>query len=259
MIHEQLQEFMQYVPRLHAGMLKTAAAVLSAREMLQNPHQATAVGLYLAAKALYGEDLLQWEPETLWLTLEKDKIDLTELERNKLQAAITLTTNPAFYWDNLVFQRTVHALCEEYYDSESLLECSVAHMCWAVYEAGILRGLDQETPQIPEFDEDVQQYVAVCLSRAGYALPPPPLVEFCEDNLDALFAKGSEFAELKKELKYAWAKLDKSALERTEFSEDALGIQLSRLSFCYLYVSERADAVAADLAKLGSHTKVTSF
>lgn len=250
-LHVGFKTLWGLVPSINQGLMtKTASeqAHNGALKVLKDPQTNTAAGLYLAARTVYGEDILKWEPETLWLTLDKDGVNLPDEERNKLQAAISLIVHPAFYWDNLVFQRTVQALNGELFDPETLQECVAAHMAWAVYEAGVIRGLDNDQVVIPEFDEDVQQYIAVCLLREGYVLPPEPLNEFVSDNLEGLFPKTSYSATLKKEVADSWEALDKNALERTEFFENELGVQLAQLSACYLYVKKWADQLAEDLS-----------
>jgi hypothetical protein len=250
-LHENFKTFWGMVPQINHGlMLKTASDVAQsgALKVLKDPQTNTAAGLYLAARTVYGEDILQWEPETLWLTMDKDGVNLPEEERNKLQAAISLVVHPAFYWDNLVFQRTVQALNGELFDPEALQECAAAHMAWAVYEAGVIRGLDNDQTIIPEFEEDVQQYIAMCLFREGYVYPPEPLHEFVTDNLENLFPKNSYAPSLKKEVTDSWEALDKTALERTEFFENELGVQLAQLSACYLHVKKWADQLAEDLS-----------
>lgn len=250
-LHEGFVQLWGMVPAMNRGMMtKTASEATKngALQVLKDPQSNTAAGLYLAARTVYGEDILTWEPETLWLTMEKDGINLPDEERGKLLAAITLVVHPAFYWDNLVFQRTVRAFNGELFDPETLQECSAGNMAWAVYEAGVIRGLDNDEAIIPEFDEDVQQYIAVCLFREGFVYPPEPLHEFVADNLEGLFPKGSYAATLKKEVADSWAGLDKDILERTEFFENELGVQLAQLSACYLYVKGLADQLADDLS-----------
>ena len=89
--------------------VKTPERKAISQEVLTNPTERSAIALIMSLRNLYGVEYLYWEPETLWLTLEKDGIVLNELTRDKIQAAITLFINPAFFWDNLVFQRTVQA------------------------------------------------------------------------------------------------------------------------------------------------------
>jgi hypothetical protein len=246
-MHSEIQTLVNSAPSFQQFLEKTASSEQTAKQFLKNSENSSAASLYMAVRIIYGLDILDWEPESLWFTLERDGFELAEEARNKLQGAITLQRVPSFYWDNLVFQRTVQAFNNEPFDPESLQEPPAAYMAWAVYEAGIIRGLDPEGHEIPEFDEDVQQFIAVCLRREGYIMPPQPL-DFVEDNLDKMLVK--ESSDLKKEVKQAWAKLDKEALIRTEFAENALGIQLAQLAACYLYVQERSENLSGDLLLL---------
>ena len=96
-----------------------------AKKLLQDlPEDCPAAVIYAAVRALYGVQIQDWEPETFWLTLQKDDIDLDNEARNKLEAALTLQTNLAFYWDNLVFQNTVQALNGMPFDPDALQEPS---------------------------------------------------------------------------------------------------------------------------------------
>jgi hypothetical protein len=63
-----------------------------------------------------------------------------------------------------------------------------------------------------------------------------------------LFPARSYAATLKKEVADSWEALDKTVLERTEFFENELGVQLAQLSACYLYVKKWADQLADDLS-----------
>jgi hypothetical protein len=253
MLEEQLERLVAAAPRLQERLLKTASFTAEARSLLLDPNDNTAAGLYLAARRLYGIELLNWEPETIWLTMKADGIDLPEGERNKLQAAITLQVNPSFYWDNIVFQQTVQALSDEPYDPEALQEVHPAHMDWAVYEAGVIRGLDPDAQEIPEFDEDVQMYVAVCLKRAGYVVTPKSL-NFAQDDLDLLLPK--EVSRFQKEVRDAWKQLDKTRLADTEFYENRLGVQLSKLASSYLFTKERAEKLGEEVASLQMTTVI---
>lgn len=247
MIEEQLERFVAVAPKLQAGIVKTASQEAAARSILMDPDKNTATGLYLAARTLYGIEILTWEPETIWLTLENDGIDLPIDERNKLEAAITLQVNPSFYWDNIVFQQTVQALSGEPFDPESLQEVHPAHMNWAVYEAGVIRGLDPDSQQIPEFDEDVQMYVGVCMHRAGYVITPKSL-KFAQDDLDKLIP--TDVSAFQKEVRDAWSKLDKTRLADTEFFENRLGVQLAKLASCYLFTKDRAEKLGEEVVDL---------
>lgn len=237
--------------RAHEYQGQTPGRKQTAERFLNNPEDRTATVLLMALRTLCGPGVLAWEPESIWLTLERDfGIDLPEDARDKIQAAITLVVNPSFFWDNIVFQRTTKALNGELYSPESLQECHPAHMNWAVYEARVIRGHDPDTEDSEAFielDEDVQQYIAVCLNRAGMVLPPHYLSQVA-DNLQGMIPaeNHAEIATVKKR----WQHLDKEGLPERVFQETFLGIQLSHLATCYVYAQERAQKLAQDVLTL---------
>jgi len=247
-MEQLLEKFAGKVSSLADYTVKTAQRAQIARMFLREGDERSAAVLLMALRTLHRIDSFYWEPETIWLTLEReDKVDMGELGRNKLMAALTLIHNPAFFWDNLVFQRTVQAFNGEPFDPEALQECSPGYMAWAVYAARLIRGLDPEEPVEAEIDEDVQQYIAVCLKRAGFVYPPNQLTIIADNLIKLLPKENLEFVE---EVKKSWEHLDKGALSEREFREDPLGVQLARLASCYEYVRERADAMANEILML---------
>jgi len=203
--------------------------------------------IYAATRRAYGLEVLSWEPETIWLTMEKDGIDLSISSRDKLLAAIALIVNPQFYWDHIVFENTVHAFVGNVSNPDVIQECHPIEMAWTVYEADVIRGMDPEGKSHTEFDEDVQQYIAVCLQRAGFICAPEEL-EVVDDNLAELLPNDAK--NLRKEVKYAWEKLDKGVLQRTEFAENPLGVNLSRLAGTYVYIEDLAKSMGQDFLDL---------
>jgi hypothetical protein len=117
-------------------------------------------------------------------------------------------------------------------------------MAWAVYEAGVIRALDPDDKSIPDIDEDVQQYIALCLKRAGYVCPPNSL-KVVADNLESMLPpKSKEFIS---QVQNSWDHLDKRILRDRVFPEDPLGVQLAQLASCYEYVKDRANNMASDV------------
>lgn len=246
-----LDTLTELAPRLSEQLLeKTAAISPQAREILRESKERSAAALYLAVRTLLGVQVTAWEPETIWLTLERrDNIELDTIARNKIQAAITLIINPSFYWDSLVFQRIARVINGDHLDPYTLQEIHPAEQCWAVYEAGIIRGLDLDLPVMPDFDEDVQSYTAVCLQRDGFVLPPEQLL-YAREALQNLYPKKArEFAAT---VMKSWSQVKKENLRERKFPEDSLGVQLSYLSGCKLYVEERAEALAKDINSLSA-------
>lgn len=244
-MYSKLEKLVAHIPILQKALTKTATQITYASQVLKDADQHTAVGLFMAVRTLYGIEVLDWEPETLWLTLDKDGYTLEEESRNKIQAAITLILNPSFYWDSIVYQQTVQAFNAQPFDPEALQEPAVAHMCWAVYEANAIRGLDPaDADMIPEFDEDVQMFTAVVLKRAGYLYPPSSL-QYCDLALKTIYAVDP--TRIDKEIAKAWKAIDKKRLEDTTFAETPVGIQLSKLATNYLYVQDNAELLAEEL------------
>ena len=215
---------------------------------LKNADDSRCAGvLYTAARGAYGLEVLSWEPETIWLTMEMEGVELSLVNRDKLLAAIALIVNPQFYWDHIVFENTVQAFVGNVSNPDVIQECHPIEMAWTVYEANAIRGMDPEGKGHIEFDEDVQQYVAVCLQRAGFICAPEEL-EFVDDNLADLLPDDAK--KLRKEVKDAWGKLDKGVLQRTEFAENPLGVNLSRLAGTYVYVEDLAKSMGQDFLEL---------
>jgi hypothetical protein len=246
-MQELLNEFAEKVASFKDYTVKTTERESIARYLISRTSETSASALLMALRTLYGIESLFWESETIWLTLGKDKIEVQEDDRNKLQAALTLLHNPAFFWDNIVFQRTVQALNSQPFDPETLQECHPAHMAWAVYEATLIRGLDPEDPGVAEIDEDVQQYMAVCLKRAGFVYPPEQLL-MVEDNLANMLSK--EQLPFIETVKKTWSHVNKKVLRDRVFQEDPLDVQLMRLASVYEYVKERGKFMAADIVAL---------
>lgn len=246
-MQEVLDAFAQKVATFKDYTVKTAERGVTAKYLLEHSMETSAAALLMALRNLYGIDCLYWEPETLWLTVEKDGIELPEEARNKIQAAITLIHNPSFFWDNIAFQWTTQALNNQVFDPEALQECHPAHMAWAVYEATLIRGLDPDDPEAAELDEDVQQYIAVCLKRAGFVYPPDQLRPVSDNLAGLLPADQATFIE---QIKKTWEHLDKKSLPEKEFQETPLDVQLSLLASVYEYIKGRAKEMAAEIVSL---------
>jgi hypothetical protein len=245
--NEEMEKLASFTSKLASFEIKTAGRELKARKYLSTSEGVSAIALVMALRNLYGIECLYWEPETTWLTLDKDQITTSVCTREKIQAGLSVIKNPAFFWDNLVFQRTTQAFNDVVYDAEALQECQPAHMAWAVYEAALLRGIDPDTAETPEIDEDVQQYIAVCLYRAGFVYPPT-ILQVVANNLEDLYPKDT--LGFIQQVKKSWEGLDKTKLRDRVFTESSLDVQLAQLASCYIYERERAAAMAADVLAL---------
>lgn len=203
----------------------------------------------LAAKVV-GNDYMAWEPESIWLSMERMGIDVPVINRIKLMAGVTLVVMPSFYWDGVVFENTALAFDHLIPTPDALDEATAAQCAWAVREATWI--LSQHGDPSRDFFHEPAAYVAVVLHREGFVLAPSQLA-FAQDQLDLLnptCKSDKNCHKLRDETKTAWAALDKKNLEHHPFSESPVDVQLARLAAVELHIRDREAQTAADLAQL---------
>ncbi len=217
----------------------------AAAQAILTDSEATATGVFRAAELLLGQQIRNWEPESIWLEMQDNGIDVPTLNRDKLLAVNSILLEPAFYWDAGLFENTALAFNNAPVIPTLLQEASPGELSWAVYEAELLMysaGLD------PHFDYEPAKYAAVVLHRDGFLLAPELLV-FAQEELDKLTRGHKDICE---KVKNRWEKTDKDKLDTLELEEEPSDVQLALLSSVWLYVHERAKRYQQDLASLAS-------
>jgi hypothetical protein len=210
--------------------------------MLQDA-DATATGCMRALEVLCGPEFRAWEPESIWLTLDRQGADPPVVNRDKILAAITLTMVPAFWWEVHAFENTVLAFNNVVSDHRVVQEATPAQIAWGVYEAEIFYD-GQDTPA---FDHEPTTYTALVLQRAGF-LRAPDLLSFAQRELTKHSRNGAGVTA--HEVDVAWSKVKKTTLVERQFSDSALDVQLGRLASVELYVQQRLSRYQADLTRL---------
>jgi hypothetical protein len=203
----------------------------------------SAVVLMACLPTLLG-DFLAWEPESIWLELQHQGVDLPVENRAKIMAAVALRLVPSFYWDGIVFEKTALALDGIAPNADILEEASPARLAWAVVEAAWILRRAKETAY--EVGSEPRAYAGVVLARAGYIIAPEQL-EFAQHALTReRFHKG----ELYDEIKTRWAAVDKDRLEQLTLTESPIDVQIARLAVVELHVRERRARAERDLIKV---------
>jgi hypothetical protein len=228
---------------LRIGPIKRAAAALSRARQVFASDSSSAISVFVAARQLLG-DHDAWEPEAIWLTLERTDVDLSPINRAKLMAAIALTLVPSFYWDGLVFEKTAISFTGRVPNPAALEEATSAELAWSVREAGWI--LSVAELELPDFGHEPAAYAAVVLAREGLVLAPPEL-SFCQDLLDGMNPGSSS---LKTEVRSTLAALSADELETHRYEETPTGVQLAQLAAIALHVREQRKRAAADLSVL---------
>lgn len=235
------------VPRLKtAADAQEATQQREAEAMLRDPHT-TATGCFKAAEALCGNGFRSWEPDSLWLTLDRRGVDIPLVNRDKLLAAVTMSLVPAFWWEVNAFENTVMAFNNVVSNPEILQEATPAQVSWAVYEAELLYSQIEDLEDTPIFDREPVLYTAVVLHRAGF-LRPPDMLSFAATPLRDMNKNGVEVSI--NELDEAWSKLRKMDITKIQLGDSPLEIQLGRLAAVQLYIEDRRKQYDDDLARL---------
>jgi hypothetical protein len=127
-----------------------------------------------ALTAKYGPDWMEWQYPVLRETLSRDGINISKVNLAKAMAAAAVATRDEFwqYWE------TFHFLCQALSghipNAESLQEHTIGDMMVAVDTAVQLRQHLKELTHMPEFSEEVAQYVAhQALEQGVWYLPAP--------------------------------------------------------------------------------------
>jgi hypothetical protein len=216
------------------------------RQVLED-EDSSATGCFLAVREACGAMCRAWEPESIWLTFERRKIDIPPINRDKILAAHTLTMVPAFWWEVNCFQNTVMAFNNVLSNPEALQEATPGQLAWGVFEAEMIYSYS-DFEETPAFDREPMLYTGACLHRAGYVLAPD-LLKFAQDALDH-FNEGK--TRLKKgDVQDAWRKLQGKNLAKRTWKEDSpLDVQLARLASVNLYIEEQAKRYQTDLSQL---------
>ncbi len=205
-----------------SGSLHKAAA-----ELPQNSwNELSTVPAWYAARIIgkYDQAWFDWEPETLWITIQKDfKTILGELARNKINAVKTILMNDSFWEEWEIFEKIVGTF-NDHVPNFLLVEVpSPAQMAWAVREANYLNPGNS-------FSDEVSSYVRAVCKEAG-------LVYFPED---LQFAQSKPLGKLGADVKSAWEMIRDNL--KLDIVENELGVNLVRLQAIAIYVQGKTDA-----------------
>ena len=201
-----------------------------------------AVALMRAVTALIGE-FLAWEPESIWLELHRQGVDVPEENRARIMAAQTLRLVPSFYWDGIVFEKTALAFAGIMPSADILEEASPARLAWAVVEAAWIIRDGREASW--EFQHEPRAYAAVVLHRAGFVQAPEQL-SFAQLWLN----RERRDDHLLEDVRARWTRVSKDHLEQLTLGETPEDVQIARLAAVELHVRERRAAVERALARL---------
>jgi len=221
---------------------------MSLKSLLTNEDTCASAVLYAVEKIL-GEGTLLWEPQSIWMELKHQGIDLPVSNREQLMAARNLLTTGRFWYDATVFEKTCTAFNNEEINTDGLEEASVAYIAWTVWETheiakhyGVLESA--------VFDREPVSYTGVQLYRENFVTAPDEL-KWAQASLNRHYPK--EINTLQRTVVEGWAAAPRdSRLRDAAFPETPEGVQLARLAIVQHHMNTRREGYIRDCAKVTS-------
>jgi hypothetical protein len=135
----------------------------------------------------YGNEVLDWEIQTILLELKDDfNVTLPDINRDKIEALRISMRTDQFFNDWLMFNNTCQALAGEKVVSDTFDPATPEQLAWGIVEIGLLYGKEN----IPMFSEDIRKFIGVILTDNGIIKPVDVLklaimpTDALLDNLD---------------------------------------------------------------------------
>jgi hypothetical protein len=144
-----------------------ASAPVTIRNLFTH-HDTHPVVIQFALLRSYGTEWIDWEPETIWASVQKTfQSQISELARAKVQAVKTCLSSPAPWESWQVFEKVVQAL------NNNIPR-------WDIMQAPALEqlyaGVDiLEEIQKRPFSDEVKHYMAAAVLNEDVIFVPPPL------------------------------------------------------------------------------------
>ncbi len=153
----------------------TTRAPVSRTNIWRHP-DAHALVLLVLVLDRYGQDGMEWEPETLRLTLARDGIQLSQSSWTKIMAARVLLHSPSPWRQWNAFHVTCRGLAGLAPNFHYLELPEFGHLMAGV---DAMRVLDPSR----ETADEVDKFVAAALKNDGIPYAPPPL-DFAQNELE---------------------------------------------------------------------------
>lgn len=214
----------------------------------------------------YGQDSLEWEPETLRMTLEKDGLQLSQSVWTKILAARTLllTPSPWRQWHVLaVVARGLAGLVPNFHYLE---EPELGQLGAAIDMMKIADPTRETTDEIDKFvaavfKSDGQPWAMPPLDFAQYELEEPELeckscgsihrndgdVKCVTCGSQLLLPLPYPFAALRDQVKAVFAKKSRTLSDSGLDPEDPADLCVGRLLDAWAYIRERRSALSQQL------------
>lgn len=203
----------------------------AAGEIMEKDSSIKILKLYQFLNDKYDREWWDWEPETIWKSLEDSHIEGETPEGVKNAAmALQLTTNthaPFEHWH--IFEKVGHAFNSNPVSFAIVQPLEIEEACLTM---AILKRIQPKTA----FDGEVLTYVAACAKNCGVSFLPDDLAPGVQDKLNEITFEYP----LREAVKKSWDKgLGGKSFSGGDDFDGYIQIQLSRLKEIKDYLQEK--------------------
>jgi len=186
--------------------------------------------IYETLNDRYTDSWQDWEPETLWQTLEYDQLyDITEQLKNMIQAlqVVCKTNFPFEEWN--VFENVGHAFNGNSVSFGSLQPLELNEVAWTC------RALEAIRPGTL-YEDEVDGYIAACMKNAGMVYIPSSISKDSATINSALNRIGND----ESLQTIVSLHIDRFSVKLFGSEDEMLKIQLQKLQECIEYADAQA-------------------
>lgn len=138
----------------------------SPKTILEDQKAPATALLALVTKA-YGSEAYEWDPMTLKVELQTDyKCEITDLQSDKIQAAITILTTDQYEQNIVVFEALNHLLNHQETDLDEMDPLEAEELIIGLTEAYMIKAEEMD------FSPEVRAYAGVVFYSYGMHQPP---------------------------------------------------------------------------------------
>lgn len=151
------------VGRYEVNPKAAARALLLSDETFASP-------LFLIVMDKYGEEALQWAPETIRRELEDDfQLELPKESLDKIMAAISVVTTNFFYKDVTKFIEICNIFAGDDFQPDEFDPADADEILLGITEALFLWPPDDDAES--QFSEEIREYISQVLNEEGVVKP----------------------------------------------------------------------------------------
>jgi|688.fasta_scaffold18094_16 hypothetical protein len=159
----------QMIKQGESGLTKAPSKAIIRTLLLSDDAYATP--LFLIVMDLYGQEALEWAPETIRMELEQDfQLQLPKSSLDKVMAAITIVTTNYFYKDVTRFIQLCNILAGDDFQPDEFDPADAGEILLGITEAMLLWPPDGDADDT-EFSEEIRGYIGQVLNEQGIVKP----------------------------------------------------------------------------------------